>query len=73
VLPLIEREQDLPEKEHRRLGLACQWYSRADADPDRVTRYINWWIVVECLDMRKENDLRSVRRRLARLFNTDEG
>jgi hypothetical protein len=73
VFPLIEREQDLPEEEHRRLGLACQWYWRADAEPDRVTRYINWWIIVECLDMRKENDLAAVRRRLSRLFGLDGG
>ena len=32
VWPLIERQQELPEREHRRLSLACQWYWRADAE-----------------------------------------
>jgi hypothetical protein len=73
VWPLIERQQDLPAEERRRLSLACQWYWRADAEPDRVTRYIDWWVIVECLEMPETTDLRPVRRRLAALFNTDEG
>jgi hypothetical protein len=73
VWPLIARQYDLPEEERRRLFLACQWYWRADAEPDRVTRYIDWWVIVECLDMPEPTNLRAIRRRLAALFNTDEG
>lgn len=36
VWPLIERQQDLPEEQRRRLSLACQWYWRADAEPSDV-------------------------------------
>jgi len=72
VWPLIERQQNLPEEERRRVSLACQWYWRADAEPDRVTRYIDRWVIVECLEMPETTKLRPVRRRLAALFDTDE-
>ena len=34
-------------------GLQRHW--RADAEPDRVTRFINWWIIVECLEIETSN------------------
>jgi hypothetical protein len=51
-------------------GLQRHW--RADAEPDRVTRFINWWIIVECLEIETSN-ITPARQRLALLFNTDEG
>ncbi len=37
-----------------------------------MTRFINRWIIVECLEIEPSN-ITPVRQRLALLFNTDEG
>lgn len=69
---LLEAEQKLSAAERKRLGLASLWYWRADAEPDRVVRYISWWVVVESLEM-KTPDPSPVRRRLGKIFGNDQG
>lgn len=71
LAPLIEREQELPEEERRRLTLACLWYWRADADNEPTTKFVSWWLVAESLEMSDTNIIH-VRRRLAVLFQTEE-
>jgi len=72
VIPLIDQQQALRKDERRRLMFASQWYWRADAEPEHTTRFINWWLVVESLEMAKTTDIRPIRERLAVLFNNDE-
>lgn len=70
--PLLEAEQSLSEEERKRMGLASLWYWRADAEPDRVVRFISWWVVVESLEMRSANPS-PVKKRLGHIFNNDQG
>jgi hypothetical protein len=72
LAPLILAQQTLPPADQARLTLACVWYWRADAEPDRVVRFISWWIVVESLEMRDSNP-RHVMKRLATIFSNDGG
>ena len=61
VIPLIDQQQALRKDERRRLMFASQWYWRADAEPEHTTRFINWWLVVESLEMAKTTDIRPIR------------
>lgn len=72
LMPLIERQQDLPAEDRRRLRLASTWYWRAIADPDPVTGLLSWWLIIEALEMPRSTDIRPVRLRLAELLGTDE-
>ncbi len=67
--PLIERHHSLAPDESRRLTLASQWYWRADADTDPITRFIAWWLSVESLEM-LGTDIKPVRDRVAQLTST---
>lgn len=72
LAPIIEKEQELPEEERRRLTLACLWYWRADADNEPTTKFVSWWLVAESLEMPDTNIIHIRRRRLADLFQNEE-
>ncbi|MFI7658650.1 hypothetical protein ACIBTW_07130 [Micromonospora parva] len=70
--PLIEKNQALTKEERNRIRLASRWYWSAQEETDEVLAFIQWWLVIECLEMVKTTDIRPVRERLALLLGCDE-
>jgi hypothetical protein len=70
--PTLQRSQSYAIDEQRRIRLACQWYWRADADTDPVTKFISWWLVIESIAMPSTTNIAPVRERLAAIFGDNE-
>ena len=67
LMPLVEAEQAVSKEDRARLALASLWYWRADAETDRIVRYISWWIVIESIEM-STSDPSPVKKRLLGSF-----
>lgn len=70
--PLIERNQGLSSDERVRFRLAARWYWSVQEETDNVLAFVQWWLIVECLEMVKTTDVRPVRERLAQLLACSE-
>lgn len=70
----LEDNQSKTPEERRRFRLASQWYWLADAEPDPVNRFVQFWLVIESLEMHTTN-IAPVKTRLTTLLgsNTDAG
>jgi len=68
----IAAYEGLSNEDQRRFSLACQWYWLADAEPDQVNRFIQFWLVIESLEM-STTDIAPVKRRLATVLGTSDG
>ena len=66
--PWAERNQEAGEVDRRRFRLASQWYWLADAQLDPVNRFIQYWVVIESLEM-ETTDIAPVKARLAESLN----
>lgn len=64
----MEFNMALPIDERRRYELASRWYWLADAEPDSVNQFIQFWIVIESLLMSDHGNITSVKTRTAALL-----
>jgi hypothetical protein len=67
--PLIERNEALPDDERARLRLASRWYWAVQEETDPTLAFIQWWLIVETLEMAKTTKVQPVAVRLASLLN----
>ena len=74
----IERFQHLHAKyetlgaeERARLRLASRWYWIAQEETDPPSRFLQWWLVIESLEMPKTSDIKPAVAQLAMLLNCD--
>lgn len=68
----IEAHLDRPERERNRLKIAAQWYWRADAEPERVQRYIAYWLCIEALELGENASIAPVKRAVAEILGVDQ-
>jgi hypothetical protein len=69
----MEFNMALPIDERRRYELASRWYWLADAEPDSVNRFIQFWIVIESLLMSDHGNITPVKTRTAALLGFEDG
>jgi hypothetical protein len=62
----------MTEPERLRFRVASQWYWRADAETDPVTRFIQLWLVVESLEMFRQKLVAVTKRLMALIGERDE-
>lgn len=60
-----------PRAEQRRIALASRWYWLAEAEEDPVNRFLQYWIVIESLEM-KDSNIKPVAKRISQLFTTPD-
>ena len=72
VQPAMGRNQAMTETDRARFRLASQWYWLADAQADPVNRFIQYWLVVESLEMPTTN-ISPVKARLAEIIGDSTG
>jgi hypothetical protein len=65
----LDDNQSKTAEERRRFRLASQWYWLADAEPDPVSRFIYFWLVIESLEMQTTN-IAPVKARLKSLLGS---
>jgi hypothetical protein len=64
VQPRLQQYQEAGDDDRRRFRLASQWYWLADAEQDPTNRFIQYWLVLESLEM-ETADIAPVKARLA--------
>jgi hypothetical protein len=69
--PLYDRHQDLPAEERARLRLASRWYWSVQEEADTALGFLQWWLIIESLEMPKSTDVRPVKTRLSELLSCD--
>lgn len=69
--PLIERNRNLAQDERARLRLASRWYWLVQEEINPTLAFLQWWLVVETLEMPKTTDIRPVSVRVANLVDCD--
>ena len=68
----IDRHLDLETEERNRIRVAAQWYWRADSEPDRVQRYIAYWLCIEALELGQNDRLWKVKQAVASLLGVEK-
>jgi hypothetical protein len=69
--PLLEASMDLPPEERARLRLASRWYWMVQEEIDPTVAFLQWWMIVETLEMPRTTDVRPVSVRIASLLGCD--
>jgi len=69
--PLLEASVNFSVEEKARLRLASRWYWMVQEEIDPTLAFIQWWMIVETLEMPKTTDVRPVNIRIASLLECD--
>ncbi len=69
--PLYERHQARSDEERARLRLASRWYWSAQEETDSALSFLQWWLIIETLEMPKSTDIKPVRAQLASLLSCE--
>ncbi|MCU1557282.1 MAG: hypothetical protein JWN09_1277 [Microbacteriaceae bacterium] len=72
VAEAFKRHTAMTEEGRNRLRVAAQWYWRADREPDRVVRFISYWLCVEALELGENANIAPVKRKVAALVGIGE-
>lgn len=68
---MLDANDAADDKDRNRRTFAAQWYWRAESEPDPVSQFVYWWLMIEALAM-DSTHIGPVHKVVARLTESDE-